>query len=55
MFYMKNATKFIISKLFVSTLFVSTMCVYGNETKQYDAEGIADVFYALNGDSRRST
>lgn len=52
MFYMKNATKFIISKLFVSTLLVSTICAYGNDTKQYDAEGIADVFYALNGDSK---
>lgn len=49
MFRIKNTTKFIIS-----SILATTMCVYANETqvKQYDAEGIADVFYALNGDSK---
>lgn len=39
-------------KCIVSGLLIAAMSAYANETKQYDAEGIADVFYALNGDSK---
>ena len=39
-------------KCIVSGLLIAAVSAYANEAKQYDAEGIADVFYALNGDSK---